>query len=45
MQFGFRTLIAVLVCLPLANAQQRASDEGQEGLRAFLEKRPPDWSA
>ena len=24
-------------------AQQRTSDEGQEGLRAFLEKRPPDW--
>lgn len=25
-------------------AQQRSSDEGQEGLRAFLEKRPPDWT-
>ena len=24
-------------------AQQRTSAEGQEGLRAFLEKRPPDW--
>jgi methylglutaconyl-CoA hydratase len=24
-------------------ARQRASDEGQEGLAAFLEKRPPDW--
>jgi methylglutaconyl-CoA hydratase len=22
----------------------RAGDEGQEGLRAFLEKRPPEWS-
>jgi len=26
-------------------ARQRTSDEGQEGLRAFLEKRPPDWMA
>jgi methylglutaconyl-CoA hydratase len=25
-------------------AQRRTSDEGQEGLRAFLEKRPPTWS-
>ena len=25
-------------------AQQRTSPEGQEGLRAFLEKRPPSWS-
>lgn len=25
-------------------AQQRTSDEGQEGLRAFLEKRSPDWT-
>ena len=25
-------------------AEQRTSDEGQEGLRAFLEKRPPSWS-
>jgi len=24
-------------------AERRASDEGQEGLRAFLEKRPPEW--
>jgi methylglutaconyl-CoA hydratase len=24
-------------------AQQRTSPEGQEGLRAFLEKRPPSW--
>ena len=24
-------------------AQRRTSDEGQEGLRAFLEKRPPSW--
>jgi methylglutaconyl-CoA hydratase len=24
-------------------AAQRTSPEGQEGLRAFLEKRPPDW--
>lgn len=26
------------------NAKRRASDEGQEGLRAFLEKRKPDWT-
>ena len=26
-------------------AQQRTSPEGQEGLGAFLDKRPPDWSA
>jgi methylglutaconyl-CoA hydratase len=26
-------------------ASQRTSDEGQEGLRAFLEKRPPSWRA
>ncbi len=26
-------------------AQQRTSAEGQEGLGAFLDKRPPDWSA
>jgi methylglutaconyl-CoA hydratase len=26
-------------------ASQRVSDEGQEGLRAFLEKRKPDWIA
>ena len=25
-------------------AQQRASDEGQEGLAAFLDKRPPGWA-
>jgi methylglutaconyl-CoA hydratase len=24
-------------------AERRTSDEGQEGLRAFLEKRPPSW--
>lgn len=26
-------------------AKQRVSDEGQEGLRSFLEKRKPDWIA
>ena len=26
-------------------AERRTSDEGQEGLRAFLEKRPPGWQA
>jgi methylglutaconyl-CoA hydratase len=25
------------------NAERRTSEEGQEGLRAFLEKRPPSW--
>lgn len=25
-------------------AERRTSDEGQEGLRAFLERRPPSWS-
>ncbi len=28
-----------------AIAAQRVSDEGQEGLRAFLEKRKPSWTA
>jgi methylglutaconyl-CoA hydratase len=28
-----------------AIARQRTSEEGQEGLRAFLEKRPPAWPA
>jgi methylglutaconyl-CoA hydratase len=27
-----------------AIAEQRTSAEGQEGLRAFLEKRRPDWA-
>ena len=26
-------------------AERRTSDEGQEGLRAFLDKRPPEWRA
>ncbi len=26
-------------------AERRTSDEGQEGLRAFLERRPPSWRA
>jgi methylglutaconyl-CoA hydratase len=30
-----------LVCKRIAD--RRASDEGQEGLKAFLEKRKPDW--
>src|SRR5206468_9374833 len=25
-------------------AERRTSDEGQEGLKAFLEKRKPDWT-
>jgi methylglutaconyl-CoA hydratase len=31
--------------MPRHIAQQRTSPEGQEGLRAFLEKRRPDWRA
>ena len=27
-----------------AIATQRVSEEGQEGMRAFLEKRPPRWA-
>lgn len=30
---------------PGAIARQRTSDEGREGLRAFVEKRSPDWRA
>ena len=26
-------------------AERRTSDEGQEGLRAFLERRSPDWAS
>ena len=26
-------------------AERRTSEEGQEGLKAFLEKRPPGWQA
>ena len=29
---------------PNAIAEQRVSPEGQEGLRAFLEKRKPEWA-
>jgi len=25
-------------------AERRTSEEGQEGLRAFLERRKPDWA-
>ena len=28
-----------------AIARQRVSEDGQEGLRAFLERRPPSWHA
>jgi methylglutaconyl-CoA hydratase len=48
-----KALLAQLAPLPTAAerrltaeaiARQRVSDEGQEGLRAFLEKRPPGWT-
>jgi methylglutaconyl-CoA hydratase len=48
-----KTLIAQVKALPLdearpltarAIAAQRVSAEGQDGLRAFLDKRPPGWS-
>jgi methylglutaconyl-CoA hydratase len=32
-----------LVCRRIA--ERRASEEGQEGLRAFLEKRKPGWAS
>lgn len=47
-----KALLAQLAPLPNAAerqltaeaiARQRVSDDGQEGLRAFLEKRPPSW--
>jgi methylglutaconyl-CoA hydratase len=31
--------------MPGLIARQRTSPEGQEGLTAFLEKRPPAWKA
>jgi methylglutaconyl-CoA hydratase len=49
-----KTLIADVTSRPLSDAQQltaraiasrRVSPEGQEGLRAFLEKRAPRWKA
>lgn len=48
-----KALLARLVPLPDASeqrltaeaiARQRVSEDGQEGLRAFLDKRPPEWS-
>jgi methylglutaconyl-CoA hydratase len=47
-----KALLAELAPLPGASerrltaeaiARQRVSDDGQEGLRAFLERRPPAW--
>jgi methylglutaconyl-CoA hydratase len=49
-----KALLAELAPLPSAAerrltaeaiARQRVSEEGQEGLRAFLERRPPSWQA
>jgi methylglutaconyl-CoA hydratase len=42
-QRGIPPLEARRITVRLA-ARQRASPEGQEGLSAFLEKRPPSWS-
>jgi methylglutaconyl-CoA hydratase len=39
----YRTPSDVLDLTARAIAERRASDEGQEGLKAFLEKRVPNW--
>lgn len=50
---GAKALIATVADLPIDDARpitaraiaaQRVSDEGQDGLRAFLDKHPPRWS-
>ncbi len=38
------TASLALADLPDRIAEARASDEGQEGIAAFLEKRAPRWS-
>ena len=48
-----KSLIDLITCSPLGQtlmeetarriAQVRASEEGQEGIRSFLEKRKPNW--
>jgi methylglutaconyl-CoA hydratase len=40
-----RTAADAAAITAAAIAKRRVSPEGQEGLRAFLEKRPPRWSA
>jgi methylglutaconyl-CoA hydratase len=40
-----RTLDDAAPITARAIAERRVSEEGQEGLRAFLEKRKPSWSA
>lgn len=51
---SIKALIPAVLATPLAEraaltaraiAAQRTTPEGQEGLRAFLERRAPDWSA
>jgi len=39
------TYDATLETTAQAIAKQRTSDEGQDGLRAFIEKRPPAWTS
>ncbi|MBO0848374.1 MAG: enoyl-CoA hydratase/isomerase family protein [Pseudonocardia sp.] len=40
-----RTMADDLATMTRLSAERFASEEGQEGIRAFLEKRPPSWSA
>lgn len=44
-EFGELGAIEARRHTPRHIAQQRTSSEGQEGLRAFVEKRRPDWTA
>lgn len=38
-----RTMAADLAAMTSLSAERFASEEGQEGIRAFVEKRPPSW--
>lgn len=39
-----RTMADDLATMTRLSAERFASDEGQEGIRAFVEKRPPSWA-